>query len=321
VFVCFLAASNSAEQVRRAVMRAAGTGVGIVLGDVLVHVTGGRVWSSVGIVLVAMFFGIYLLRVNYVFLSIAITVMISQLYVQLGQFSWQILLLRLGETVVGVAAVVATVLVIVPLRPQRVLTTGLLLWFRSLRALVEAALDHLVGPAEVDGAAVEPLLPLARTLDAQYAALVSTAAGIRPATFGRTADEAAEVLAVAAAARQFARSLALAAEAAGQTLPENGRDSVHAAAESLRTALAAIEERLATGEPASFVRSASLLVPALADLREVPSPLGNALRDLTQLDGTLAQLAAALEMEVTDLDTGTIASPDARRGGSRTLNR
>jgi uncharacterized membrane protein YccC len=111
------------------------------------------------IVLVAMFFGIYLIRVNYMFLTVAITVMISQLYVQLGQFGWPILLLRLVETAVGVGAVVVTVLLVVPLRPQRVLTTGLLLWFRALRALVEAALGRLERDAEA-------LRPLVRELDA-----------------------------------------------------------------------------------------------------------------------------------------------------------
>jgi hypothetical protein len=145
VFVCFLQATNAGEQVRRALFRATGTAIGIVLGGLLVHLTGGRVWASVAIVLVSMFFGIYLIRVNYTFLSIAITVMIAQLYVQLGEFGWQVLLLRLAETAVGVAAVIVTVLFIVPLRPQRVLIIGVLQWIRALRTLLDAVLDRLDG--------------------------------------------------------------------------------------------------------------------------------------------------------------------------------
>jgi hypothetical protein len=73
VFVCFLQASNSGEQVRRAMFRAGGTAVRIVVGDLLVHLTGGQVSPSLLIVLVAMFFGIYLIRINYMFLTVAIT--------------------------------------------------------------------------------------------------------------------------------------------------------------------------------------------------------------------------------------------------------
>src|SRR3954464_4006185 len=158
VFLAFIAATNSGEQVRRALFRVTGTAVGIVAGDVLVHATGGNVWASLGIVLVALFFGIYLIRINYTFMVIGVTVTMSQLYVQLGEFSWSLLLLRLVETVIGVGAVVLTVLVILPLRPQRVLTTGLLLWFQALRALVDAALDGLVeGRSESLGPAVREL--------------------------------------------------------------------------------------------------------------------------------------------------------------------
>jgi uncharacterized membrane protein YccC len=299
VFVCFLQASNSGEQVRRALFRAGGTAAGIVVGDLLVHVTGGQVWPSVSIVLVAMFFGIYLIRINYMFLTVAITVMISQLYVQLGEFGWGILLLRLVETSLGVAAVVVTVLFVVPLRPQRVLSTGVLLWFRALRALVEAALGRLEGDAD-------PLRPLVRDLDAAYAALVTTATSLRRVTVGRTAGEIPEVLEVSAAARQYARSLAASlqeAEVAGDELPGRDDERLHAAAEQLLAALDAIEDHLVTGRPWVYTRSSSLLTLALDDLRRRRSPLANVLRDLTRLDGALARFASAIGMAVTDRDT------------------
>ena len=120
-FLAFMATTNSGEQVRKALFRVGGTAFGIVIGDLLVRVTGGNLWSSLLIVLVALFIGIYTIRVNYTFMVIGITVTMSQLYYQLGEFSWSLLVLRLGETAVGVGAVVLTVLLIVPLRPQRVL--------------------------------------------------------------------------------------------------------------------------------------------------------------------------------------------------------
>jgi uncharacterized membrane protein YgaE (UPF0421/DUF939 family) len=306
-FLSFLMATNSGEQARRALFRTGGTAIGIVVGDVLVHVTGGHVWSSLAIVLVAMFFGVYLVRLNYMFLVVAITVTISQLYVQLDEFSWQLLQLRLAETAIGSAAVVGTVLFILPLRPQRVLTTGMLLWVTAIRRLVEAVFGRLEGEHE-------PLRPLIRAVDAAYAELVATAAPLRWAIFGHRSSRLTEMLSVSSAARQYARSLAALvdrAEADGEVLLWADDARLHPAAEQLRTSVDAIAHRLDTGENGRYVRSAALLALSLDDLRRQPSRFAFALKDLTLLDGALARLAAALEMQVGDHDTAGHGGDDS----------
>ncbi len=299
-FFSFVMATNSGEQLRRALFRVGGTAIGIVVGDLLVHLTGGDVWPSLAIILVALFFGIYLIRLNYMFMVIAITVVLSQLYMQLEEFSWQLLVLRLAETAIGAGAVMITVLLIVPLRPQRVLTTAVLLWFTALRRLLEAVLGRLDGQRE-------PLRPLVRAVDAAYDALVATATPLRRATFGRNSTQLTEILLVSSAARQYARALAASmeqAEANGEVLPWADNRQLRAAAGQLRTAAAAIEHRIATGEHGRYVRSSALVALALDDLRPRHSPLAQALQDLTLLDGALARLATALQMDIDDHDTG-----------------
>ena len=287
-----------------------GTAAGIVLGDLLVHLTGGNTWASLVIVLIALFLGIYLIRVNYAFMVIGITVTMSQLYVQLAEFSWHLLLLRLLETAVGVGSVVVAVLLVVPLRPQRVLTAGVLLWFTALRRLVEAALDRLAGTGQ------EPLLPLVREADAAYAGLVDTARPLRRTTFGRNSDQLTELLATSSAARAYARSLAASTgpdDTGPDDAPAPADAALTAAADRLRTSAAAIEHRIETGEHGTYVRSAALFDLAAEGLRPRHTPLHNALRDLTLLDGALARLATALRMDVRDLDT-TAAVSGAVRG-------
>ncbi len=240
-FFAFVMATNSGEQLRRALFRIGGTAIGIVVGDLLVHLTGADVWSSLAIILVALFLGIYLIRLNYMFMVIAITVVISQLYEQLEEFSWQLLVLRLAETAIGAGAVILTVLLIVPLHPQRVLTTGVLRWFTALRSLLESAFGRLDGQRE-------PLRPLVRDVDAAYAALVASATPLRSVTFGRNSTQLTEILVVSSAARQHARSLAAVvekAEADGEVLPWADNRQLRAAAEQLRTAIEAIEHRIA----------------------------------------------------------------------------
>jgi hypothetical protein len=238
------------------------------------------------------------------FMTIGITVTMAQLYVQFNEFSWQLLLLRLGETAIGVAAVIVTVLLIVPLRPQRVLTTAVLLWFTALRELLEAVLGRL------DGERV-PLPPLVRALDAAYAALESTALPLRRATFGRNSAQLSEVLSVGAAARQYARSLAAEVEdaEADEDAPWAANEPLLAAAGQLRSSLDAVEHRIRTGEHGCYVRSSALVALAIDALRPRHSPLQHALRDLTLVDGALARLATALGMDVADHDTSGATEP------------
>jgi uncharacterized membrane protein YgaE (UPF0421/DUF939 family) len=294
-FLAFMATTNSGEQARKAIFRVAGTAIGIVIGDLLVRLTGGQVWSSLLIVLIALFFGIYLIRVNYTFMVIGITVTMSQLYAQLGEFSWHLLTLRLAETAIGVGSVIVTVLLIVPLRPQRVLTTAVLLWFRALRTVLEDALDRL------GGAAADPLRPAVRDLDAAWAALEATAKPLRGATFGRNSTQLAEIRSVSAAARNYARSLATEAEAAGAY----GGDALSVASAQLRSSAAAIELRIETGEHGTYVRAASLVEGVTRLVPADQRPLRLALRDLALLDAAMARLAAALQMDVRDFDTTT----------------
>jgi uncharacterized membrane protein YccC len=313
-FLAFVAATNAGEQVRRALFRVAGTAIGIVVGDVLVHVTGGQVWSSLLIVLVALFFGIYLIRTNYMFMVIGVTVTMSQLYVQFGEFSWGLLVLRLVETAIGVGAVVLTVLVIVPLRPQRVLTTGLLQWFQKLRSLVDAVLDRVV-----DGEPVA-LRPEVRELDAAYAALVATAAPLRRGMFGRNSAQLTDLLSITAAARLYARSLAAQAESSEDdaTQTEAADRALRVMAEQVRASTSAIERRIETGEHGTYVRASALVELAAGQVRPRHGSLQHALRDLTLLDGALARLAAALQMEIADYDTtpaDAVAELSAMSGG------
>jgi hypothetical protein len=203
------------------------------------------------------------------------------------------------------------VLVIVPLRPQRVLTTAVLLWFTALRALLEAVL----GRTEGERAALPPLV---RGLDAAHAALEATAEPLRRATFGRNSAQLAEIRSIAAAARQYARSLAAQVEDA-----EADDDAAWAANEPLRDAAGqllasvdAVEQRIRSGAHGCYVRSSALVALALDALRPRHSPLQHALRDLTLLDGTLARLAAALSMEVADHDTASQDDEFRRRAQS-----
>jgi hypothetical protein len=119
-FLAFVGTNHVAEQVRKAVYRVLGTVVGIILGSALVRVVGHHTVVSVVLILVALFFGVYLFRISYAFMVIAITIAISQVYVQLDEYSTSLLLTRLAETAVGSAIALVVIALVFPLRTRDV---------------------------------------------------------------------------------------------------------------------------------------------------------------------------------------------------------
>jgi len=292
-FLAFMATTNTGEQIRKALFRVGGTAIGIVVGDLAVHLGGTNIVVVFALVVVSLFLGIYLIRINYMFMAIGITVTMSQLYVQLGEFSWHLLLLRLAETAVGVGAVILTVLFVVPLRPQRVLTAGLLTYFEELQTLLTHIITTLRNRDEEQSAS--RTRSDVRRLDAAYHALLTTAAPLRAGTFGRNSTQLTTILALASIARYYARDLA-------HTTPHPYRAHpyLNTATEQLLSSMNTIRRRLEHDEHGTYTPSADLLTttnPAhLDDLDDLDDRV--LIADLIAIDATMATLAHTLGMDV-----------------------
>jgi uncharacterized membrane protein YgaE (UPF0421/DUF939 family) len=297
-FLAFMATTNSGEQVRKAVFRVAGTAVGIVLGDLLVRVTGNNTPIVLTVVIVALFLGIYLIRINYMFMVIGITVTMSQLYQQLGEFSWHLLLLRLLETGIGVAAVAFTVLLILPLRPQRVLRTGVLSYFEELQTLTNRSVDAVTGSAP-SGAELALIRSDVRRLDAAHHALVTAAGALRNATFGENSVQLTKILTISTAARYYARNLANGV--LHWSSPASCPDApLRLATHELLSSMDAIARRIEGADHGVYTRSAALFEEVDRQLDDFDEHV--VMRDFTMLDAAMARLASALDMDVTDHD-------------------
>ncbi len=290
-FLAFMATTNSGEQIRKALFRVGGTAIGIVIGDLAVHLSGTNIVVVFALVAVSLFLGIYLIRINYMFMAIGITVTMSQLYVQLGEFSWHLLLLRLAETAVGVGAVVLTVLFVVPLRPQRVLTAGVLTYFEELQTLLTHIITTLRGRDEEQSAS--RTRSDVRRLDAAYHALLTTAAPLRAGTFGQNSTQLATILALASTARYYARDLA-------HTTPHpcGAHPYLNTATEQLLSSMNTIRRRLEHDEHGTYTPSTDLLTTTGPDPDNLDDRI--LIADLIQLDATMATLAHTLGMDVHD---------------------
>jgi uncharacterized membrane protein YccC len=313
-FITFMGANTAGEQLRKSVFRVAGTVIGVIAGAVFAHLVGNVVWLQIVVVMISLFLGLYLFRINYTFMTIGITVMVSQLYVELDEFSNSLLLLRLAETAVGAGVAILTVLLVLPLRVGRVARVAARQQLEAFADLADRCLDRLADPDSAVGSDLE-LRAAARRMDVAYQALVAVVWPMRTPLFGSLATRVAGFMAPAVAARHYAHNLLLDASTRYADLDKRAADSLavarHQLAESVGAVTAALEPAPAaadanTAEPArQYVRSASLFERVADALPGQPllSRPHLALRDLQLLDGALAEAARWADVPVTDLDT------------------
>jgi len=305
-FVTFMAANNSAEQIRRGFFRVVGTVVGIGIGSLLVDVVGHNSYGSVAVILVALFFGLYLLRVSYAFLVVAVTVMVSQLYLDFGEFSNSLLVVRLEETAVGAAFAMIVALTVLPLHTRRVLRIAFRDHVQAIGRLVDHASDRLLGD---DHDPERTLHADARDIDAAYQALVATAQPLRRNLTGKLDEEIGWVMLLASASRHYSRNLVADVEAAGLLDGETRRDIERASA-TLHESLEAVARATTGSRDVGYTRSSALFDRAERRLEEGWANVGAgrlAVRDLMLIDGAMARTAEVMGLAITDYDTVGVA--------------
>jgi uncharacterized membrane protein YgaE (UPF0421/DUF939 family) len=306
-FITFMGANTAGEQLRKGFFRVVGTLVGVVVGSLLAHAVGDRVDLQIVVVLISLFFGLYLFRINYTFMVIGITVTVSQLYVELGEFSNNLLALRLGETAVGAGVAMLTVLLVLPLHVGRVARVAARQEIEALTDLVDRCLDRLADPSSSAGSDLA-LRAAARRADASYQSLVATVWPMRTPLFGRLGSRVAGFVATSGALRHYARNLLLDSSTRFADLDDDGIAALDLARAQLDSSVAAITSALLPSgdrRPGSYVRSASLF-GRVADTLPAQQALCRpqlALRDLQLLDGAFAEAARWADVPVTALDT------------------
>jgi hypothetical protein len=301
-FITFMGAHNAGEQIRKALFRVAGTVIGIGLGSLLVSAVGHHTLWSIAIVLVSLFLGLYFIRISYAFPAVGITVSVSQLYQQLGEFTNSLLLVRLEETALGAAVAIIVVMLVLPLRTRQVLRVALRQHVEAVGRLVDHANARLQGREdEIDST----LRSDARAVDAAYQAVFATAQPVRRTVWGSADEEIMQALRLTSASRNYSRNLVVDAERARPPVVSADLDMARAGA-TLHQSIETIARALTGPRDGVYVRSASLFDRAERSLDACPQQFaatGFALRDFKLLDGTMAHLGELIGLGVTDFDS------------------
>jgi len=280
-FVTFTGTGTRSETFLKGLNRVLGTLLGLVAAILLAPVTAGHTGWILFTILLSMFLGFYLLRINYAYMIFFVTIMLGQLYTVLGTFSDSLLALRLEETVVGALAGVVVALVVAPLSTRDTV--------RSARdELLTSLGDVLDGVAcYAEGTRVD-LDALSRGLDESARRLLLVAKPLtRPMVVGNSSPRTRHRLGLYVAGVAQARALIVGLQRRAVADPCTTADAARALAEAARRMTAVSPGQAAPDAEASLVRGDVALFrePSVTRLDDP------ALRQLHHLHGTLAELA------------------------------
>ena len=305
-FVVFQGTSNAEEQIGKALSRIAGTLVGIVVGSGLVDLIGPHAGWMIVIILVSVLLGLYLQHADYAFLVVGVTVMVSQLYSELGDFSSSLLVQRLEETAIGAAVAAAVVVTVLPLHASRVARVAL----RGYLAAMASLLRHAY--AALDGAEDAVVLQGdTRELNTAYGALAASIQSMRRVGAGAQSQRAGATMAAATAGRRYVLNLVRDIQPAAAPDPDTTA-LLDRGCQTLQASLTVLQSAVAGPDGGSYTRSASLFDLIEQRLAAPGSNAGHdylALRDLRAIDGALAELAEVLGLDITSYDTGPTGDP------------
>jgi uncharacterized membrane protein YccC len=149
-FVVFSGTTSAGETLRKAWSRVAGTALGVVAGVVVVILVRGNHAAALALLFVFLFVAVYGLRLSYAVMTFGITAVLSLLYVLLGFFTDQVLVLRLIETVIGAAFGGAAATLVFPIHTANVLNNVTAEALNRLSYAVEQAAQRLEGRRDAD---------------------------------------------------------------------------------------------------------------------------------------------------------------------------
>ncbi|MFG5722654.1 FUSC family protein [Streptomyces murinus] len=293
-FIAFAGTATRSETSIKAVNRVVGTLVGLGAGIGLAHLTAGHTGWVLVVIVTSMSLGFYLVNVSYACMIFFVTIMVSQLYSVLHEFSAGLLLLRLEETALGAAIGIAVAYFILPTSTRDTVESARRAYFRALADLLDRA-----APTRPDGTGLDAL---ARSLDHRLQQLTLVARPLtRPMTWGVNSRLVRHRLTLYAATTRQARALVR----SGFPVPPELADTCTALS---RTATALAESTPRPDHPVPGVTQA-LTTAGTTLLTHRPHCPGTPLPPVTQPLVHLRQLLTELAMLPPTPTTPQIPAP------------
>ncbi|MFI5606312.1 FUSC family protein [Amycolatopsis sp. NPDC051903] len=294
VFTCwvvFISTTSTGEILVRGYRRLLGTVAGVVAGLALAALIGNDPWPAFVLALVSVFGMYYTTTVSYTLMSFFVTTMIGMLYTLLHVLTPGVLVVRIEETALGIAAGLVAAVLVLPVRTRDRTDRQLRTVLDRLRSALAASVARLSGSAEGDGDLVASARALDSALDALRLSVQPLLVPVTPLRSRRRTARA--VLGLLETAAFHVRSLAATADlvpadarlAAERTRIDHNLDALAAHLDGSKTAVtrsAGVLVRVSPGVPAADANATR-----------------RALRHLQRVDESVLGLARALDVPVT----------------------
>ncbi|SPX90356.1 Membrane protein-like protein [Mycobacterium xenopi] len=288
-FVIFAGTNSWGETLTKGWQRLLGTGLGVPCGVLIATLVSGNRVVSLVLIFVCVFCALYFMKVTYSLMTFWITTMLALLYGLLGQFNFQLLMLRIEETAIGAAIGVAVAILVLPTNTRTAVRNDAHAFFTTLSELVEASVSAMFGrdgPTPTDKAR-----QLDRNLQQFRATAKPVLAGVAGLSGRRSIRRGLRML---TACDRYGRTLARSSERVDH-VPDELVDAVTSAAAQIRRNIDALVN--ARDGATTVVPATDHLDDAENLARQLNSESGRllgALQALRQIDRTVASTAVDL---------------------------
>jgi uncharacterized membrane protein YccC len=158
-FLVFTNTTSRGDTALKALQRLLGTVLGIGIGMLLAALCAGHPAAALLLSLLSIFLGFYFLQISYGAMTFFITIVLCLVYGITGALSFDLLKVRLGETMIGALAGALVAYLVFPSKTRSALDAALLKWYDALKRLLNAA--------RADGPGAE-IIQISQSLDAAY---------------------------------------------------------------------------------------------------------------------------------------------------------
>jgi uncharacterized membrane protein YccC len=148
-FVVFAGTTSRGEILTRGWQRLFGTILGVPAGVLVAALVSGHQMVALILIFACLFLGFYFQKVSYSVMMFCITTMLALLYGLMGQFSVEVLVLRMEETAVGTVIGVAVAALVLPTRTMATARTDADTFLATLAEVVEASVSGAGHPTEL----------------------------------------------------------------------------------------------------------------------------------------------------------------------------
>ena len=291
-FLVFTGVSTRGEILTRAGHRMVGTIAGVVAGVLLAALVGHDPPVQIVLLVICVFCAFYLVTVAYAWLTFFTTVLLAMLYGLLGDFSVQVLELRIAETAAGGVVGIASAYFILSTGTRSTLVAKVDDYLDRLNDVIGAGIDSVLTPGgETD------LVAETRLLDNALQGVVTASKPLQMGLTTRSRHSTQRLVRGLQVGNRSAHALARAGVNAARAEPGTAPADVTATA--LREAAVQVSEtvtavkQVVAGDssevPEKSTETMVLNVMATADIP--PGPVRAAVRALNNLHRALAEVA------------------------------